>query len=182
MRMHLAITGLFLALPAAATVVVAQTFEELSRSSPLVVRARVGQVQSVWSEHHSIETWAEVQVREVLKGPATAGTTLMVRNPGGTVGGVGAYVAGSPQFAPGEDTVLFLEPARDAKGVWLVAAMAAGKVNFQRSKLGDVRAVRDLRGLTFYGRSDHALRAVEKLEDLGTPDELLARIRRAVAR
>jgi hypothetical protein len=182
MRSRLAIVGLFIALPAAATVVIAQTFEEMARTSPLVVRAKVGQVQSTWNERHTaIETWAELQVTEVLKGKTAIGGTLMVRNPGGIVGGIGTYVSGAPQFATGEDALLFLEPARDAQGVWLVSALAAGKVTFQHTPLGAVRAMRDLRGIAFAAKGAHEMRRLEKIEDLGAPDEFLARIRKAVA-
>ena len=50
---------------AAATVVIAQTLEQMARGSPLVVRATVGQVQSTWSaDERTIQTWAEVQLTE----------------------------------------------------------------------------------------------------------------------
>jgi hypothetical protein len=183
MRLRLALAGVLVALPAAATVVIAQTLEEMSRSAPLVVRARVGQVQSMWNESHTtIETWAEVQVSEALKGPTAPGKTLMIRNPGGIVGPLGAYVSGSPHFEPGEDTLLFLEPARDTNGVWLVYAMAAGKVTFTPNMFGQVHGIRDLRGVALYAGGKTALKVLDKPEDLGTSDALLARIRAAVAR
>jgi len=179
MRIRLALAGILIALPAAATVVIAQTLEELTRFAPLVVRARVGQVQSMWNEPHTaIETWAELQPTEVLKGRATVGGTLMVRNPGGVVGPIGAHVSGAPHFEPGEDTLLFLEPAADARGVWLVAALSAGKITFTPNALGQLRAMRDLRGLSFYGNKG-AIKVLDKPEDLGSPETLLGRIRAA---
>jgi hypothetical protein len=182
MRLRLAIAGLFIALPAFATVVIAQTMEELTRYSPLVVRGRVGQVQAMWNEERStIETWAEVVPSEVIKGKATVGVPVMIRTPGGVLGNLGAHVSGAPRFQPGEDAVLFLEPARDAPDVWLVAALSAGKVSFTRNVLGEIRATRDLRGLTFYG-SKGSLKILDKPEDLGTPETFLARIRAAVTR
>ncbi len=187
MRLHLArllLAAVLVALPAAATVVIAQTMEELARSSPLVARARVHQVQSSWNDKHTtIETWAEVELVDVLKGTAPVGTTLLIRNPGGVVGDIGAYAAGAPQFATGEDTLLFLEPARDDSNIWLVSALAAGKVTFAKTSLGDIRAKRDLRGITFYQRPNAGkLHELSKPEDLGTPEEFLARIRAAVAK
>jgi hypothetical protein len=182
MRIRLAIAGLFIALPAAATVVIAQTMEQLAQYSPLIVRARVGQVQAMWNEEHGVvETWAEVVPTEVIKGKAVAGVPVMVRNPGGVLGNIGAQVSGAPHFESGEDTVLFLEPAADAPNVWLVAALSAGKVSFTPNVLGEVRAVRDLRGLTFYSPKG-SLKVLQKPEDLGTPDVFLRRIRAAVAR
>ena len=45
---RLALAGLLIALPASATVVIAQSLEQMAHSSPVVVRASVGQVQSAW--------------------------------------------------------------------------------------------------------------------------------------
>jgi hypothetical protein len=181
----IALLGLLCAVPAAATVVIAQTFEEMARTSPLIIRASIGQTQSAWAVgERTIETWVEVQVTEVYKGKLKAGSTLMVRNPGGVVGAMGARVAGAARFTPGEDTLLFLEPAADAPNVWLVTSLAAGKITFAKNAFGEVRAVRDLRGISFYERNAGApkYREVHAPEDLGTPDELIARIKRAVKR
>ncbi|MBK7860515.1 MAG: hypothetical protein IPJ65_18280 [Archangiaceae bacterium] len=180
-----ALAGLLLALPAAATVVIAQNYEQLAQTSPLVVRATVGQVQAAWNEGHTtIETFSELQVSAVLKGKVAPGATLMVRSPGGIVGNVGARVSGSPKFTPGEDTLLFLEPAADAPNVWLVAGLSLGKVTFAKNAFGELRAMRDLRGIAFYDRSPGApkYQTVDRPEDLGMPEDFLARIRKAVAR
>jgi len=181
----IALAGLLFALPAIASVVVAMTFEELTRSSPLVLRARIGQVQARFDDaQRSIDTYVEVQVTDVIKGPSKAGATLMVRTEGGVVGNIAAKVAGAARFTPGEDCLLFLEPARDTANVWLVNAMSAGKVTFTRNAGGELRAIRDTRGLSFYEKTGKtpALRNLEQPEDLGTPDEFIARIRRAVTR
>lgn len=185
MRQRIAVVGLLFALPAAATVVIAQSYEELAKTSPLVVRASVGQVQSWWDERHTtIETWSEVQLTDVLKGRLPRGAILMVRTPGGEVGNLGAHVSGAPKLVPGEDVLLFLEPAADDPKVWLVSGMAAGKVSFTRNPLGELRAVRDVRGLAFYDHSAGAAKyqVIDRPEDLGTPDAFLSRIRRAVSR
>ncbi len=177
---------LLLTLPTLGSVVIAQTFEELAKRSPLVVRASVGSTQSTWTEgNRTIETWVEIQVTEVLKGKVSPGATLLVRNPGGVVGNVGAHVAGAPKFTSGEDCLLFLEPAADAPNVWLVNGLSAGKVTFTKNEFGELRAIRDTRGISFYEKSDAPkpkLRQLEKPEDLGTPAEFLGRIKKAVAR
>src|SRR5689334_7444830 len=114
---RLALLAALLAVPATATVVIAQSLEQMARTSPLVVRARVGQIQASWNEENTtIETWVDVVVTETLKGKAQVGASLMIRNPGGIVGDRGARVYGSPQFTTGEDTLLFLEPAADKPG------------------------------------------------------------------
>jgi hypothetical protein len=178
--------GLLVALPAAATVVIAQSYEEMARTSPVIVRAWVGQVQSAWNEGHTtIETYAEIRVTEVLKGKLKPGTILMIRNPGGVVGKVGARVEGTPAFQPGEEALLFLEPATDVANIWLVSGLAAGKITFAKSPLGgDLRAVRDVRGLAFYDRSAGApkYQKVSRPEDLGSADAFITRVRKAVSR
>ena len=177
---------LLLSLPAAATVVIAQSFEEMAQKSPLIVRASIGQVQSAWAPNEkTIETWVEVQVTEVLKGKVRSGATLVVRNPGGVVGNIGARVSGAPKFTPGEDTLLFLEPAADTPNVWLVTGLSAGKVSFTKNPFGELRAIRDTRGIAFYEPTAGPApkyRQVDRPEDLGTPEDFIARVRKAVAR
>jgi hypothetical protein len=165
-----------------ATVVIAQTLEELTAAAPVIVRGRVVSAQTRWDdEHHRINTYAEVVRAEALKGSAPE--VLLVRQPGGEVGPVGQRVAGAASFVVGEEVVLFLESAPDEAGVFGVYTMAAGKVGFETSALGQVRAVRHLEGLVFYERNPAAprFRAVGA-DDLGTPEEFLLRVRRAVAK
>ncbi len=178
-----ALAGLLLALPAAASVVIAMSLEEMTRGSPLIVRAHIGQVQAM-SDDRTIDTWVEVQVTEVIKGSAKAGASIVVRTEGGVVGNIGATVAGAAHFNPGEDCLLFLEPARDTANVWLVNGMSAGKFTFAKNPAGELRALRDTRGLSFYeaGGKQPAIRRLERIEDFGTPDELIARVKRVVSR
>jgi hypothetical protein len=169
------------ALPALASVVVAQTIEEMTRSVPLVVRGRVGQVQASWDEgNRRIWTRSEIAVQEVLKGSSPS--TVLVRQPGGEVGNDGLFVAGTAKFQTGEEVVLFLEPAPDEAGVFSVYALAAGKVSLETTRVGEVRAVRDLDGLGLYalaGPDKGKVTAVGGKEDLGTPARFLGRVRQA---
>lgn len=180
----------FALLPAVAfaTVVIERSLEEMAKVSPVVVRGTVGQVQARWDDQapNRIETWAEVQVLDGIKG-AREGSMLLVKQPGGIIGNFGQHVSGVAQFTPGQDTLLFLEPAVDAPGAYLVVALAAGKVDFEASpKTGEVRAVRRLGGLGFARPAGEAP-AVRRLdaagvEDLGTPKALLDRVKAAVRR
>jgi hypothetical protein len=97
--------------------------------------------------------------------------------------GVGQRVEGSPVFHPGESVLLFLERAPDEPGVLQVSALAAGKVSLTRSRLGELRASRDLHGLMLYrsGSIDRTPRLeVDGREDLGPAESFIARIRAAV--
>lgn len=163
-----------------ATVVMDQTLEEMAAQAPLIVRGTVGRQQVRWDDAHlRINTYTEVRVTERLKGDAAS--ILLVRQPGGEVGDVGQRVSGVAKFREGEDVVLFLFDPPDEKGVYSVEGLAAGKIAFERSKLGELRAVRHLTGLALYQREGGKARVHSvSREDLGTPDQVLERIRAAV--
>ena len=171
--------ALFSAVPALGAVVVALSVEDLTRAAPIVVHGRVGQVQVSWDDgERKIWTRAEVQVLGVVKG--SPATTILVRQPGGELGRIGQRVDGAAQFKTGEEGVFFLEPVPDEAGVYTVFALAAGKVNFERSKVGELRAVRHLDGLAFYALpSKKVVMPVAGLDDLGTPEAFLTRIQKA---
>ena len=165
-----------------ATVVIAETIEEMARASTMVVRGRISQVQPQFEESSGrTNTYADIQVLEVLKGPPVG--SILVKQPGGeTPGRRTTYVAGTGHFLTGQDSVLFLEQATDEPNVFILRALAAGKVDFEKSSKGELRAVRHLSGLAFYERqpSKDPLREVKSDEDLGTPEGFLSRVRAAL--
>lgn len=172
--------ALLVALPSLGSVVVAQTIEEMTRAAPLVVRGRVGQVQVSWDEgQRKLWTRAELQVLEAVKGAPTP--TLLVRQPGGELPHIGQRVEGAAKFTTGEEGLFFLEPVPDEANVYTVYALAAGKVAFETSKTGEVRAVRNLEGLAFYVLpSKQVLKPVGDREDLGTPETFIRRVKKAL--
>jgi hypothetical protein len=171
--------GLFFGVPALASVVVAQTIEEMTRAAPLVVRARVGQVQVSWDEgQKKIWTRAELQILETVKGAPAS--TVLVRQPGGELATIAQRVDGAAQFKTGEEGIFFLETVPDEPNVFTVYALGAGKVLFETSKTGEVRAVRNLDGLAFYALpSKQVVKPVSDREDLGTPQTLITRLKKA---
>lgn len=178
-RRPLLVLALLAPLSALATVVLSMSMEEMATRAPLVVRGTVHRVDTQWNEQHTrIVTLSEVVVREVLKGQER--TTVLVRQPGGLVGGFGQRVVGAATFAPGEDVVVFLEPAPDERDVFVPLAMSASKVSFVQ-KNGQTVALRDLSGLSFAapGRKG-VIRPVDELEVLGFADAFLERVRAAV--
>ena len=88
------------------------------RGSELILRGRVGTVSAHWNQAHSaIFSDAEVTVDEVWKGiPESDRVTVRVL--GGTVGTVRLEVDGAPQFAAGEEVVLFLRRTDGAYTPW----------------------------------------------------------------
>jgi hypothetical protein len=167
-----------LASSALATVVASESVEEMTRAAPLIVRGTARRSMAAFDPgERRIWTWTEVVVTEALKGRAPG--SVLVKQPGGEVGGLGQHVSGAARFVEGEDCVLFLEPATDERDAYIVRGLSAGKVSLT-PRLGQRLAVRDLSGLAFAskGRRD-AVRPIDDGEVLGAPDAFLARVRAA---
>jgi len=166
------------AVPAAATVIVKQTMEELAQSSDVVVRGKVLRAEAQWDEaHRAIWTLAEIQVTDTLKGSARG--IIVVRSPGGSAGEITQTIAGAPRFAAGEELVLFLfQPPDDPKSFG-VQGLSAGKVALQ-NHFGRLTARRDMRGLTELAPGKREPAPIDAIENLGPADAFLARIRAAV--
>lgn len=178
-----ACAALFAPLHARATVVEGQSFEEMSAGAKVIVRGTVGAQQARWDDgRRRIHTYTEVRVTEALKGQVP--TIILVRQPGGEVDGIGARVSGAARFHEGEEVLLFLEAPPDEPDVFVVRALTAGKVTIAKGPVGELRAMRDLRGVAFYERGEPkpVVRDRNEIEDLGNADKFLARIRTAVSR
>jgi hypothetical protein len=165
-------------LTALATVVMALSMEELTTMAPIVVHGTVQRSVTNWTEDkRGIWTWTEVSVRETLKGPRAA--TVLVKQPGGVLQGIGQSVSGAARFQDGEEVVLFLEPAVDERNAYVVLAMAAGTVTLEQTTGAKV-ARRNLEGLSFARRgAPGTVGPVVERETLGTAEAFLARIRAA---
>lgn len=133
MRRVIAVASTVLASTAAATTMLAQDIEALSRGADAVVQGTVTKVESRWTaDKLRIVTVVELEVSEALKG--APGRTATLIQPGGVVGDVGQKVSGLASFAPGEEVVVFLE--RRGGGTFHVAGMAQGKFRVERSSDG----------------------------------------------
>ncbi len=161
--------------------VVEQSIEDLVASAALVIRGKAGPSEAKWDEKRKrIQTWTPIRVTEVLEGEA--GASVMVRQPGGIVGDVGQDVEGAVRFEQGEEVLLFLEHPGDNGWVYVVSGMSLGKFAIQRRPLGaPPHAVRDTRGVGIYAPREGVMRRPGGPEDLGPVDELVSRVRRAVA-
>ncbi|NDG84311.1 MAG: hypothetical protein EBX52_04640 [Proteobacteria bacterium] len=103
--------------------------EEVVAGTPNIVR---GTVRSVHVEEQAdpnggraLFTLAEVEVKEVLKGPIQD-SKIEVRRAGGEKNGTHLEIPGSPEFAENEETVLFLGNPRSDRS-YEVRDMALGK-------------------------------------------------------
>jgi hypothetical protein len=84
------------------------SFEELVTKSDQIVFGTVGRSWTSWgSEHKVIWTRYEIRVSGAIKGPTEA--TVIVSEPGGSLGGFGMRVEGAVPYGEGEQVLLFLE-------------------------------------------------------------------------
>lgn len=102
--------ALCLALSAAATTIVKMDLDELTSAAHVVARGKCLSSEARMDGGY-IWTFSTFEVSETLKG--NAGRQITVRLLGGKVGHMKSTVDGVPQFQPGEDVFLFLEPTRE---------------------------------------------------------------------
>ena len=89
-------------------VVVPAEFSEMVTASDLVVHGRVVAIRpQIVGDRRTIETVITVAVVDALKGQP--GETVYFRVPGGQVGRYRRLMVGAPEFAEGEEVVLFLK-------------------------------------------------------------------------
>ena len=83
------------------------SFDEMVNGSQVIVHARVVDVRSqATNGRRSIESVITVEVIESIKG--STGREVMFRMPNGEIGRYRHVVVGAPEFAPGQEVVLFL--------------------------------------------------------------------------
>lgn len=165
------------ALAASATVIAYETLDQMAAHAPVIVRGRVMRTVAGYdAEKRRIWTWAELSVTESIKGKT--GSMVLIKQLGGEVDGRGQAVAGVARFTEGEDVVVLLERAPDEAGTFLVYGMSAGKIVLSKIQ-GVMAASRDTSGLSFAATGGMKVERIPTFELLGTPDELIARLRKA---
>jgi hypothetical protein len=103
-----AIVVLFLAASGEATVFLPADLGDLSREAYAIVRGRVVAVDARWTsaERVAIETTVTLDAERWLKG--ALGQTIQFRVPGGRLGRYRNIVMGAPEFARGQQVIVFL--------------------------------------------------------------------------
>lgn len=117
--------------PALATTVLRMEVADLSREADVVVRGKVAEVHSRWSDKRII-TQITIDVTEAYKG--APGKTVTIVQPGGVVGDIGQTVHGMPQFKKDSDVVVFLE--KRGEKVFSVVGLAQGLFDVEKSSDG----------------------------------------------
>ena len=117
-----------------AMVVVPAEFSEMVTASELVVHGRVVDIRpQIAGDRRTIETVVTLAVLDAIKGQP--GATVYFRVPGGQIGRYRRFMVGAPEFASGDEVVLFLKgrppvvpfPFGLSQGVYRVVRDADGR-------------------------------------------------------
>ena len=117
-----------------AMVVLPAEFNEMVAASQTIVQGRIVDVRSYETAgRRTIESLVTVQVVDAIKGQP--GGTAYFKLPGGQVGRYRRVMVGAPQFAPGDEVVLFLKGSAPAvpmpfgltQGVYRVSRDVSGR-------------------------------------------------------
>jgi len=130
-------------LPAIATTLARLDVGQMVAHAAGVIRARCVAV-ATRADARGIWTLSTFERHENWKGSLPP--RIVVRLPGGAVGGRRETVEGVPRFTPGEEVVLFLEPL--STGEWTITGWALGTYRIRRDGPNELeRAVPDAGGM-----------------------------------
>lgn len=146
-----AIASLAIVSTASATVMVEVPLEQMIQSADAIVHGTViGSRVRLEMRDGALEpqTLTTIRVREWIAG--TGGETVELRELGGSWQGGGVRYEGTPEYAAGEEVVVFLERRPEAPRDLRTLAMAQGKFVVQHGVPGvPSRVRRDLSGVAF---------------------------------
>ena len=146
------------------TTLVHMDLVDLTHTAQVVAHARCRANSTHWEDGH-LWTLTTFDVLELWKSTAlqtTAPRTITVRLVGGRDPRGTVLVDGVPQFLPGEEVVLFLEPsaAPSARGQLTVTSWAQGTFRVRRDRQTHQEiAVQDTSGLRVFEPATRAIRA-----------------------
>jgi hypothetical protein len=170
---------------ASATVMVEVPLEELVQGADAIVHARVVSSRvRVEMRQNGLrpETVTTLEVIEWLAGPG--GRTVELRELGGVWQAGGVHYEGTPEYAVGEEVVVFLERRAESPHDLRTLALAQGKFVVRHGVPGVPSSVlRDLDGIAFAswseGRQQVTAPAPEPAMELGVFLEFVRQTRRA---
>lgn len=127
------VLAFWLASQAGATTLVRMSLSQLEQASSVIVEGQVvAQAARVNASHTRIMTYTTVQVEKALKGQPPS--TIVIEQPGGTVGNVHVHVPGEVPLRPQTQYVLFLEPVGGSSGTFHTVGMMQGAFRVYREK------------------------------------------------
>ncbi|HEY9231191.1 MAG TPA: hypothetical protein VIS78_03570, partial [Blastocatellia bacterium] len=132
---------LFAAQVSTATTAVMLTDEDLIASSRVILIGDVQSVKAQWdADHQTINTYVKVNVTRLLKGQLQ-NQTIVFKQLGGRVGDEATVIFGAPEYAAGQQVLLFLDTRQD--GTLRVAHLFQGKYEIVNES-GSLRVKRNV--------------------------------------
>jgi hypothetical protein len=127
-----------------ATTVIIPSDDEMVRESRSIIRGKVVSIGTSFDpEQRMVFTYVTLRVKEVLKGSITS-HEIVLKEPGGEATGYGTLIFGTPQFALGENVLVYLDTWPD--GSLRVHQMFLGKFSIVADSGGTLFAVRGTAG------------------------------------
>ena len=157
-------------LTAQATLVPALSLEGLVDQSEIIVHGRITNSWPAWdSAHKYIWTHHRVEIVDLLRG--RAGSSVTISEPGGSLDGVSMSISGAPDYAVGEEAIVFLY--RTPIGYLRSTGYGQGKYTVTAAS----RVRSNLKGVELLSRDPKGV-SLSTLEGL-TVAEFKARVRQA---
>jgi hypothetical protein len=146
--------GMLVPALARSTTLARLSLAQLVDSAHAVVHARVVRNTRVWRDG---EIWTVTSLRVLESWKGSSPPEIDVWMIGGHIGRLMSYVPGAPRFRPGEETVLFLEPA--GTGEMSITAWGEGtfRVHLDR-RTGEPRVTQDTAMASEYHPQTHSFR------------------------
>jgi len=116
------LSTMIFATPLFATTVMKMDLPALVSTSDSIIKGRIESVEARYEERR-VFTYVSVTVDDPLKGERKS--TILIKQPGGTIGERTEWVAGMPRFKAGAQVILFLRNRQD--GTFDVVGLNQGK-------------------------------------------------------
>ena len=179
----LAVVLLTASVSANAATVEAMTLEEMAQRADFIFVGRAVDSRADWNVQRTrIYTYTTFQVKRFIKGGTGGGSgeeQVTLRLWGGELGPMRSIVPGTPQFASGEEVLLFC--VGSGARIPTLLGLALGKFTLTRDDAGETMLKRDISGLVLANYRTNS-------QPAGTPptkyrlSDVEARIDRALGR
>jgi hypothetical protein len=156
-KAHLVVLAILLAAVAnaGATTLARLTIEQMTAAAAVVARVHCVTSETRWDDG---ELWTSTTFEVIAVWKGQAPQTIVVRLIGGRAGNIISSVPDVPRFQPGEEAVLFLEPA--PAGEFTVTSWAQGTFRIRRDpRSGAERVTQDSAGLPVFDSATRQFRA-----------------------
>lgn len=146
----------------AATFVVPADRHLVNKSKAVAV-ATVVDTHSEATPEGGIRTVTTLMVDEAIKGELSENQRFEIVHLGGSVGNLALVIPGTPEFAPGERALLFLDKNR--RNEWTTQDLALGRFDFTEGRNGERIMVRREKGVVAWDERGKPYHERPRIED-----------------